>query len=149
MTLYARAVRALRAAGAELLDADDVKESFRVVLPARAVTGVVMTSVDTVAFWSAWPEPVPERRLTQVAELVTRANTELYSSALELDLDSGILAARCAVRCTALPETDDDLLAALLLDAAGEASRAATSHHSAVAAVVIGHEPAGALGLRL
>lgn len=148
MSLHRRAVDALRACGADVKDDADL-ETLTLVLAERDVTGVVMTSCDTVTFWSVWPEVLPAERLDVAAELVTRANTELYSSALELSMDSGTVSVRCGLRCAELADVPDELLGRLLLDAATEAGRVAASHHSALAAVAEGVSAKEALGLRL
>lgn len=148
MSLHHRAMAGLRKCGADVKD-DDELETLTVVLPERDITGVVMTSSDTVTFWSVWPEVLPAERLDVAAELVTRANTELYSSALELSMDSGTVSVRCAVRCAELADASDELLGRLLLDAAQEAGRVAAAHHSALAAVAEGVSAKEALGLRL
>lgn len=147
-SLLALTVAALQGAG-RLVKTDWDLETFD-VLPeadgAEPTLGVVMSSSRSVVFYAVWPEPVPARRRPAVAEYTVRANTDLYTSSFEFDLDSGILSLRAGIEFGALAASlPRDGFAALLVTALGEVESAAERHRPGVGAVLGGTAPVDAL----
>ncbi|WP_134765058.1 hypothetical protein [Nocardioides sp. 1609] len=117
--------------------------------PAVPTVVVVMAGSETVCCYAVWPVLVPEGLRTETSMLVARANATLTTSALELDLDTGGLSARAAVRTDRLDDVAAHLLGVLLEDAVLEANRALAVHRRAVEAVLEGASAAAAIALRL
>jgi hypothetical protein len=145
--LFDRVVVALHAVGLEpTVDADLENVTFE--SDGRSTVGVVMTHYDAVVFYSVWPEQVPEQYLVPTAEFVVRANTDLYTSAIELDLDKQIISVRSAVACGPLEALADDAFGQVLAAALEDSRRTAAAHHSALASIMIGGDALNALALR-
>jgi hypothetical protein len=146
-TLFDRVVLALHAVGLDpKVDADLENVTFED--DGRPTVGVVMTHFDAVVFYSVWPEQVPDDRLVATAEFVTRANTDLYTSAFELDLDKQIISVRSAVAGGPLDGLADVTVGHILQRALDDARQTAARHHSALAAVMLGRDVMTALSLR-
>jgi hypothetical protein len=107
-----------------------------------------MTHFDAVVFYSVWPEQVPPDYLVPTAEFVTRANTDLYTSALELDLDKRIVSVRSALACGPLEGLADVTFGQILAAALEDSRQTAVAHHSALASIMIGGDALTALALR-
>jgi hypothetical protein len=147
-SLLAVTVAALQGRG-RLVKTDWDIETFD-VLPetggAEPTLGVVMSSSRSVVFYAVWPDPIPDARRPAVAEYTVRANTDLYTSAFEFDLDSGILSIRAGVQFGALTASlPRESFAALLVAALEEVESAAEQHRPGVAAVLSGTAPRDAL----
>ncbi|MEO7125112.1 MAG: hypothetical protein ABI382_05695 [Nakamurella sp.] len=97
-------VAALQGAG-RMVATDWESETFD-VLPRgdndAAVSGVILHSSKSVAFYAVWDEFVPSDKRTAVGEWSVRANTDLSTCTIEFSLDSGILAIRSVVTVGAL-----------------------------------------------
>ena len=147
-SLLAVTVAALQGAG-RLVKTDWDVETLD-VLPevdgAEPTLGVVMSSSRSVVFYAVWPDPVPEPLRPAVAEYTVRANTDLYTSAFEFDLDSGILSLRAGVEFGELAATlPRDAFTALLVSALDEVESAAARHRAGIAALLGGASPVDAL----
>jgi hypothetical protein len=146
-TLFDRVVAALHAVGLEpVVNADLENVTFE--SDGRTTVGVVMTHYGAVVFYSVWPEQVPSDYLVATAEFVVRANTDLYTAALELDLDKQIISVRSGVACGPLAGLDDVSFGRILAAALDEAHEVAAAHHSALASIMIGGDALDALALR-
>ena len=115
----------------------------------RSTVGVVMPHFGAVTFYSVWPEQVPRPALPQAAEFVVRANTDLHTCALELDLEKAILSVRCGVQLIPFEGVDAGVFGVVLAAARDHARRVAVTHHSAVASLYLGTPALEALQLRL
>jgi hypothetical protein len=150
-SLYERAAAALHAVGRDP-DLDATAETIRFVDDGRVTLGVVLNHSRAVVFHSVWPEQVPTEALVRISEFVLRANTDLYTSAFELDLDKRILSVRSALDCSALEDVDVDVdekvFGALLAAAADEVRRVARTHHDALAGIIAGGDAVEALAAR-
>jgi hypothetical protein len=146
-TLFERVVAALRAVGLGP-DVNADLENVTFESDGRTTVGVVMTHYDAVVFYSVWPEQVPEQCLVPAAEFVVRANTDLYTSALELDLDKRIISVRAAVACAPLEGLADVTFGQILAAALEDSRQVAAAHHSALASIMIGGDALTALALR-
>ncbi len=136
--LFQRVVSALRAVALSPTDVDTDLENVTFAGDGQDTVGVVMPHFRATVFYSVWPDQVPTDALARAAEFVVRANTNLYTSALELDVDKQILSARSAVDCSAIDALGDEAFGALLRAALHEAQRVATGYRAAVAAVMFG-----------
>ncbi|MDP9094457.1 MAG: YbjN domain-containing protein [Actinomycetota bacterium] len=63
----------------------------------RSTLALVLSSSQTIMFYSVWPDPVPEPDRQACCDFVARANTGLSPATLEFDADTGILAARSGI----------------------------------------------------
>jgi hypothetical protein len=146
-TLFQRVLYALKAVRLEPEVNSDI-ETVTFETGGRETVGVVMTHFDAVVFYSVWPAQVPTEYLVPVAEFVVRANNDLYTSALELDLEKGIVSVRSGIACGALEGIADVIFGQILSAALDESRTVAAAHHSALASIVSGGDAIGALGLR-
>lgn len=153
-TLLSRTVAALQGSG-RLVRTNWDLETFD-VLPVDDGTeptlGVVMSSLQAVVFYAVWPDPVPAKRRAAMAEYTVRANTDLYTSAFEFDLDGGALSLRAGVQFAAGPKQAADVeqmsraeFTRLLLLALDEVETTAAEHAAGVAAVLDGRPVLDAL----
>lgn len=110
--LLAITVAALQDSG-RMVATDWEAETFDVLSPDDAarpdgesgssVLGVVLRHTRAVVFYAVWDDPVPADRRLKMSELVLRANTDLFTSAFEFDLESGILSVRSSVALADVP----------------------------------------------
>jgi hypothetical protein len=120
------------------------------------ILGVVLPNANAVVFYSVWPETVVESARAAVGELVLRANTTLFTSALEFDPGTGTLSVRAGVALGDIqieegPASSADQLSraafgAMLTVALAEVELVRADYADIVAAVVGGAEPVVALG---
>lgn len=132
---------ALVAAGRDVeVDADLLTIDVASSGPGGRVLAVVRPLARTVTLYAVHPQVVPPAARAAVSELVVRATNDLFTAALELDLATGAVAARCAV---VLGEVEPplDSLGALLVAAAAEAEATAAAYAEAVDAVAAGRVP--------
>ncbi|RIJ77904.1 hypothetical protein D1871_05210 [Nakamurella silvestris] len=87
------------------------------VSTVEPTVGVVLTHARRVVFYTVWPVTVPEDRIPAVGELVHRINTELYTSAWEFNLDSGMLSVRSGFEFDGLPDISREVEDALAYNA--------------------------------
>ncbi|MEP7763348.1 YbjN domain-containing protein [Sanguibacter sp. 25GB23B1] len=116
------AVIAALTADGRTLDVDQDLETFDVaplVAGGEPVLGVVMTTGPAVVFYAVRSELVPAAARGAVAEWATRENTRLSTSAVELDLERGMLSLRSGVRLPDVP-VSFDVLRSLLRGALAE-----------------------------
>jgi hypothetical protein len=146
-TLFERVIAGLHAVGLDP-DVNADLENVTFESDGRTTVGVVMTHFDAVVFYSVWPEQVPPDYLVPTAEFVTRANTDLYTSALELDLDKRIVSVRSALACGPLEGLADVTFGQILAAALEDSRQTAVAHHSALASIMIGGDALSALALR-
>ena len=146
-TLFERVVTALRAVRLDP-DVNADLENVTFETDGRTTVGVVMTHYDAVVFYSVWPEQVPEQYLVPTAEFVVRANTDLYTAALELDLDKQIISVRSGVACGPLAGLHEAGFGQILAAALDDSRQVAAAHHSALASIMIGGDALNALALR-
>lgn len=104
------------------------------------VDGQVLSHQDAVVFYAVRDELVPAEHRHAVAVLTAAVNPQLYVSALELDLGTGVLAARAAVGLSGV-SADRSTLGELLVAAAAAAARALQAVSPAVDAVLAGTDP--------
>lgn len=153
-SLLARTVSALQGGGRLVRTNWDIA-TFD-VLPvddgSEPTLGVVMSSLQAVVFYAVWPDPVPAKRRTTMAEYTVRANTDLYTSAFEFDLDGGTLSLRAGVQFAAGPKQAADVeqlpraeFTRLLLLALDEVETSAAEHAAGIAAVLDGRPALDAL----
>jgi hypothetical protein len=95
--LFSETVAALQQTGRAIVAHPDLETVDVPSADSDSVLVVVMPSFGCVVFYAVWPEAVEEEARPAVGELVLRANTSLYTSALEFDLGTGILSARASV----------------------------------------------------
>ena len=135
---YARVVAALVDSGRT---ATPDAAARTVDLASDVAGGRVLTLVRpdarAVTFYAVRPTSVPADRLPAVAELVVRANADLFVAALELDLARGTVAARAALALGPL-DPPDQALRHLLVAALTEAEDALTTYTHALDAVLTG-----------
>jgi hypothetical protein len=141
--LFGRVARAMRQLPRDVeLDADLEKATLTSPLPdGRHTLALVLSSSQSVAFYSVWPQPVPRRQVGKCTEYVTRANTGLSTAVLEFDPDSGILAARSGIRfgdLALVDELSEPGFVRLLWLALLEAEQLAAEHLDGVAALLAG-----------
>jgi len=134
----AQVADALAEAGREVdVDADLLTIDVASSLPGGRVLAVVRPLARTATFYAVHPRAVPAEALGAVAELAVRATNDLFTAALELDLSSGAVAARCAV---VLGDVEPPLesLGGLLEAAVHEAESTAAAYSDAIDAVAAG-----------
>lgn len=134
-------VAVLKDAG-RTLDVNWDRETFDVLVPGgEPITGVVLSSSRSVVFYAVHPDVVPADARERTALAATRLNTRLSTSAVELDLDLGLLSVRAGIEVgtASLPFT---VLRALLVNALDETERAWDAVRPALDKVVAGDLPA-------
>jgi hypothetical protein len=138
VSLLERVADALVDAGRDVeVDADVLTIDVASPGPGGRVLALVRPLARTVTFYAVHPNPVPAGALPAVSELVLRATNDLFAAALELDLATGAVAARCAVVLGEAEPTRPEL-AALLVAAVEEAEEAAAAYADAIDAVTSG-----------
>lgn len=101
----------------------------------ETLLGVVMDQTREVVFYAVRPEYVPTPARAAVAELVTRQNTELFSSAFELNLATGSLSLRCGLLVPDV-ELPLEVLQALLRRMIAEVETVRRRTHARIEAVI-------------
>jgi hypothetical protein len=129
---------ALAEAGRDVdVDADLLTIDVASSAPGGRVLAVVRPLARTVTFYAVHPRAVPPQALAAVCELAVRATNDLFTAALELDLTTGAVAARCAVVLGDV-EPPVESLGGLLEAAVREAESTAAPYGDPVDAVVSG-----------
>lgn len=108
-------VRALTEAGRDV--AVDTELETVDVGPEDLVVAIVLSASRSVVLHAVHPDYLPPDVLPAVAEVATRTNTSLSTSAVELDVDTGNLSVRAGLEIGDVampPETFDGLVANLL-----------------------------------
>jgi hypothetical protein len=134
----AQVADALAEAGRQVeVDADVLTIDVGSSGPGGRVLAVVRPLARAVTFYAVHPRAVPADALGAVAELAVRATNDLFTAALELDLSSGAVAARCAV---VLGDVEPPLesLGGLLEAAVREVEQTAAAYADAIDAVAAG-----------
>lgn len=122
--------------------------SFRVDADGVTIVVIALSSVDTVACYTVWPDDLDPELIGPVAEAVVLGNTTLHSSALELSPGSLGLSGRAALAsCSRID--DAELFTALLGDVVAESRRALAVHAPVIEAVLGGQPVVEAFALRL
>lgn len=108
-------VRALTEAGRDVT-VDTELETVDVG-PEELVVAIVLSASRSVVLHAVHPDYLPAEVLPAVAQVATRLNTSLSTSAVELDLDTGNLSVRAGLEIGDVvmpPEIFDGLVANLL-----------------------------------
>lgn len=138
-SLLDRTVQALQDAG-RLVQTDWDVETFDVLAEdegGEPTAGVVLSASKSVVFYAVWPDAVPTERREDVISYAMQANTDLATSAFEIDPATGVLALRAGIEFGALASTiGGSDLQALLVNALDEVERAAAEHRPAIAALL-------------
>lgn len=149
-SLRALAVAALQAEG-RLVRHDDEAATFTVLADrpgAEDVLGVVFEHSQSVVLYYPWEIDVPDERMPAMLEFIARANVELATSALELNVGRHELALRAGVEIgDGYAEIPRDVLALLVVNVLDEVELSADLHDAAVAAVVSGTSPRDAMAM--
>lgn len=145
-SLLAVAVASIQGLG-RLVKTDWDLETFEVLAEndgAEPTLGVVLSASRAIVLYQVWADYVPEPARTAVTEYVTRANTDLYTSAFEFDLGNGSLSVRSGVHVGDV-DVARPTLAGLLRNALTEVESTAAEHAPGVAALLGGASVADAL----
>ena len=108
--------------------------------------GVVLNHSNSVVFYYVWEIDIDEQMAPRFAEFTARANEDLYTSALELNIDGGSLMLRAGIEFGDLAGAlSPEHFTGLLVNALDECERAAYLHLDAVASLAGGASPLDAL----
>ncbi|MFP3905437.1 MAG: YbjN domain-containing protein [Acidimicrobiales bacterium] len=127
------------------VDVDDsmIRTVVRTEEQAFPLAAVVVDSVGQIVVYSVHPDPVPPERRDAVAELATRANSQLTVGNLELELDAGQVRFRTGLAVGQSPITEE-MVERVIFDNAATA----VAYFPLVSAVVEGRlAPAEAVSL--
>lgn len=159
-SLLARVVAALQGFG-RLVATDWEIQTFE-VMPSDAAldehapdgtslleptAGVILPFAQRVMFYTVWPEVVPGERIPDIAELAHRVNTLLYTSALEFNLDSGMLSVRSGFEFDGLEGLPREVENNIVHNALLEAEAVYLEYRPAIQAVLDGRAALDALAL--
>jgi len=151
--LLAKVVAALQNAG-RIVETDWEAETFEVSppesdeddgIPLEPTVGVVLSHARRVVFYTVWLAVIEQKRIPAVGELVHRVNTELFTSAWEFNVDSGMLAVRSGFEFDGLPDLSREVENALAYNALLEVEAVFTEYAEVIASVIAGRSPVDAL----
>ena len=114
-------------------------------IAVEPTVGTILSFAKRVVFYTVWPEVVPAEKLGAIGELAHRVNTELFTSAWEFNVDSGMLSVRSGFEFDGLPELTRELENSLAYNALLEVEAVFEEYAPAVAAVLAGQTPVDAL----